>query len=549
MNETKAFEKTQENIQHKGQQSIPNGIKINKDLSENDLNVDKIKSTLKECEDIAREINMGFEAINLDGAVNQESDYKSRCTENLFQKNQPDQLFCGTAEKQSEPKVIPNDVELITPVNMKLKTNLNITRNGDQNNSGQDSADQKYAEKSDSTNGLLHTGELHDSVIIPLFEDSDSKSEDLPKNMDVEQLTKDVSDIQPSKLLHTGELHDTLVVPFSLRAQNLETDNGKQLKDITLTTPEVPLVPPSTSSSNPDVKVPQLKDDDKLNTKGLMHTGEFHDGLVTPLTMDVHQAVTESYSNPPKTSEGALVESTDKHPAPEFSSKQDQPTKLLHTGELHDPIVLPLPKKSPEGTAEDLENSKKADVGEPENNPRQVDSECQTSGDPAIEVQLHEVPAGDEALTSPRPAPVIPDVSDVASRPAQTPDKDALPNASSSDLSSPTDLQGMESEKRNNATVNNKSMEVEAATKIQAGFRGYQVRKQLKLKNGSSDINNQRRQLRRKSSGRLTETNRTPQNKSKEPSDIEEKSAVKIQAGVRGFLVRRRQKKQKNQES
>ncbi|KAJ8924054.1 hypothetical protein NQ315_006831 [Exocentrus adspersus] len=68
--------------------------------------------------------------------------------------------------------------------------------------------------------------------------------------------------------------------------------------------------------------------------------------------------------------------------------------------------------------------------------------------------------------------------------------------------------------------------------------------------NGSSDMNNQRRQLRRKSSGRLTEGGRIVQNnKPKDPKDIEEKSAVKIQASVRGFLVRRRQKKQKNSES
>lgn len=40
----------------------------------------------------------------------------------------------------------------------------------------------------------------------------------------------------------------------------------------------------------------------------------------------------------------------------------------------------------------------------------------------------------------------------------------------------------MEAEKRKNATINKKDMEAEAATKIQAGFRGYQVRKQLKQK-------------------------------------------------------------------
>ncbi|CAH1364892.1 unnamed protein product [Tenebrio molitor] len=104
----------------------------------------------------------------------------------------------------------------------------------------------------------------------------------------------------------------------------------------------------------------------------------------------------------------------------------------------------------------------------------------------------------------------------------------------------------MESEKRNNASMPKKNMEAEAATKIQAGFRGYQVRKQLKNKISSpGDISNQRRSARRKNSGRVTDSGRMIQTKSKAPSDIEEKSAVKIQAGVRGFLVRRRQKKQK----
>nr|CAI5822459.1 unnamed protein product [Callosobruchus analis] len=73
--------------------------------------------------------------------------------------------------------------------------------------------------------------------------------------------------------------------------------------------------------------------------------------------------------------------------------------------------------------------------------------------------------------------------------------------------------------------------EVQAATKIQAGFRGYKVRKQLKQKNESPEGDKQRRSSR-------------PKNNTQIPKEIEEKSAVKIQAGVRGFLVRRRQKKQ-----
>ena len=61
------------------------------------------------------------------------------------------------------------------------------------------------------------------------------------------------------------------------------------------------------------------------------------------------------------------------------------------------------------------------------------------------------------------------------------------------------------------------SSEEDAATKIQAGFRGYRVRKQMKqTRDGDKG---------KKSSGSL-----------------EDKSATKIQANVRGFLVRKKQK-------
>lgn len=43
-------------------------------------------------------------------------------------------------------------------------------------------------------------------------------------------------------------------------------------------------------------------------------------------------------------------------------------------------------------------------------------------------------------------------------------------------------VRSMDTEKRNNSTLHKKNMESEAATKIQASFRGYQVRKQLKNK-------------------------------------------------------------------
>ncbi|XP_055588052.1 IQ domain-containing protein N [Uranotaenia lowii] len=62
--------------------------------------------------------------------------------------------------------------------------------------------------------------------------------------------------------------------------------------------------------------------------------------------------------------------------------------------------------------------------------------------------------------------------------------------------------------------------EDDAATKIQAGFRGYRVRKQMRGQGSSSGSQGSQRGTR----------------------SLEEKSAAKIQAGVRGFLVRKRQK-------
>lgn len=66
---------------------------------------------------------------------------------------------------------------------------------------------------------------------------------------------------------------------------------------------------------------------------------------------------------------------------------------------------------------------------------------------------------------------------------AQTPEKDASAFENTSEVPSPRSELAMESaEKRNNATMVTKNQEAEAATKIQASFRGYQVRKQLKPK-------------------------------------------------------------------
>ncbi|XP_033217878.1 neuromodulin [Belonocnema kinseyi] len=68
-----------------------------------------------------------------------------------------------------------------------------------------------------------------------------------------------------------------------------------------------------------------------------------------------------------------------------------------------------------------------------------------------------------------------------------------------------------------------------AATKIQAGFRGYRVRKQLKeFKRANSD-------------SEIDDPSSPPSLKRGDSrTSLEEKSATKIQAGIRGFLVRKR---------
>ncbi|XP_056634379.1 protein PF3D7_1417600-like [Diorhabda sublineata] len=175
---------------------------------------------------------------------------------------------------------------------------------------------------------------------------------------------------------------------------------------------------------------------------------------------------------------------------------------------------------------------------------------CQTSGQVYLIIILSltsDINADAENMTSQRPPSTL-NVTDVSTD-AAVEQKNAQ-KLGKGDLQQPKAENGysadnsisqretMESEKRRKID-RGKNMEAEAATKIQAGFRGYQVRKQLKLKNGSSDMNTRKSSMKSKSSGSDTSKSQS--------SDLEQQSAVKIQAGVRGFLVRRRQKKQSNQ--
>lgn len=87
------------------------------------------------------------------------------------------------------------------------------------------------------------------------------------------------------------------------------------------------------------------------------------------------------------------------------------------------------------------------------------------------------------------------------------------------------------------SSPNSSQSEDDAATKIQAGFRGYRVRKQIRQGRsggGSAGV-----------SGAGPSTGSVGQQRSpragRKPT-LEDNSATKIQAGVRGFLVRKRQK-------
>lgn len=88
--------------------------------------------------------------------------------------------------------------------------------------------------------------------------------------------------------------------------------------------------------------------------------------------------------------------------------------------------------------------------------------------------------------------------------------------------------------------------EEDAATKIQAGFRGYRVRKQLKQTgndNLASGQSNQRNTTNATAyrNERLEEANGGQRFKTSKSLD-KEKCATKIQAGIRGFLVRKKQR-------
>ncbi|XP_001604168.1 abnormal spindle-like microcephaly-associated protein homolog [Nasonia vitripennis] len=78
-----------------------------------------------------------------------------------------------------------------------------------------------------------------------------------------------------------------------------------------------------------------------------------------------------------------------------------------------------------------------------------------------------------------------------------------------------------------------------AAAKIQAGFRGYRVRKRLQEEKKAKEKN----QNDEASADSEEESHQDHMENSNKSNDglLEDKSATKIQAGIRGYLVRKRQ--------
>lgn len=91
------------------------------------------------------------------------------------------------------------------------------------------------------------------------------------------------------------------------------------------------------------------------------------------------------------------------------------------------------------------------------------------------------------------------------------------------------------------SSPNSSISEENAATKIQANFRGYRVRKQMKntptSTSASGSINNASAAASLRGSEEVG-----AKRLGKDSDPAEDKSAIKIQAGIRGYLVRKKQK-------
>ncbi|XP_030762555.1 uncharacterized protein PF11_0213-like [Sitophilus oryzae] len=384
-----------------------------------------------------------------------------------------------------------------------------------------------------------------------IAEERETESRDSEDNKDAVKFCGNPS--LSSENLKAGRPKSEVEVLSPDEISNLEDNNhSTTYKVAEQTTPSIEVKSLNEKPSTKDVE-----------TQMLQHSSEFHDTVVVPLPLNNERLdVVAGMTSGQDAAGPQRPESTDRDnqtaiqqapgvaeqttPSIEVKSLNEKPpTKdvethmLQHSSEFHDTVVVPLPLNN-ERLDVVAGMTSGQDAAEPQR-PESTDRGNQTA--------IQQAP-GPENLTPP-PLSSSPRSSFEAQPPLKTRQDSqgghrSPPPQSRTRTLQQQDMDGENSSSNNNSKKNNavsnsaigsteKQMEVEAATKIQAGFRGYQVRKQLKSKKTTADKTNPKKPLRRKNS--------SGDNKK---DDLEEKSAVKIQAGVRGFLVRRRQKKQTN---
>ncbi|CAG9821551.1 unnamed protein product [Phaedon cochleariae] len=207
----------------------------------------------------------------------------------------------------------------------------------------------------------------------------------------------------------------------------------------------------SSNAPSRSVSLDTKSEDSKENNAKLLHTGELHDSLVLPLP----RGVTESLKHKSDGTIAAEVKTKDE--VADMLSNAG----LLHSGEFHDSIVLPF-------SIAKMKNLKVSEVS--------------SDAVPVVSANFENDtgPVGVQVLQAPAPGAVT------SARAGSRVNCEA--HAQQSDVFPPAAIDG----KRLSASMGSGdgqataqqdiSMESEAARKIQAGFRGYQVRKQLKLK-------------------------------------------------------------------
>ncbi|XP_050499847.1 protein PFC0760c [Diabrotica virgifera virgifera] len=410
--------------------------------------------------------------------------------------------------KVNDSKEINNETtKAVRDIMQENKSASNKENKTDTSVNQQESVYPTGVEKAEDDDKQKHISQGNDIILSDNngSQQSETYIDNASKQEDIEdKITDDSNSTTETKL---GNSNDEKLYTFCSVPTPIPGDGKPSHPDVEILSTNVSPVTLSSESKNES-----SVEDNKILTNIR------NQALVIPLPLEVQKTLKGKDAEGKNTIAEDLQNSTSLENVSSILSSAG-----MNPGDVHETVILPI------------NHHQSVDIGKSQPVAVQL---CQTSDA--------------ENVTSLRP-PSTADVTDASDadaedRNAQNPGKVDLPAKAESSGCSDVSLsqsESMESEKRRKIDTSGKNMEAEAATKIQAGFRGYQVRKQLKNKNGSSDMNTRRPSLKSKTSGPLDTKN--TKNQSQKSANIEEQSAVKIQAGVRGFLVRRRQKKDDSQ--